>query len=339
MNPINQHTAQVIPFMQDGSYFYKKGIEAYENKQVSRSLHFIRRAIQLEPREPIFLCQLAIVLAEEGNYEEANDWLLKIKNEVDPKMSECYFFLANNQAHTGDFKEAKENLEMYLELDKEGEFREDADALLYLLNVELGIEHNKADSSTPFYSTVLMKLHEGDYAAAEKEAGLIIAEKPEEWETYAMLAEALWKRNKQKKAEQILSDLLTKENPVFFARCQYTMLLHDMDSPEAAAWIESLKHLHPMDRWERYAAGRALYHAEEYEASFAMLKSTVPLDSPVYSHQLAVAAARSGRFQKALRLWGKNKGLPEHRSSRIQQMKDRAREKKMPGEHGSEWLY
>ncbi len=110
MNDVQDNKAEVIPFMQEGSFFYKKGIEAYQNKKVDRSLHYIKKAIQLEPEEPVFLCQMAIVLSEEGDYEASNQWLNKIKNDVDPYMSECYFFLANNQAHTGEFQEAKENV-------------------------------------------------------------------------------------------------------------------------------------------------------------------------------------------------------------------------------------
>lgn len=339
MDHTGRNVGHVIPFMQDGSYFYKRGIEAYQNKHMAKSMQFIKRAIQVEPEEPVFLCQLAIILAEEGDYEASNHWLEKIKNEVDPGMGECYFFLANNQAHSGDFQEAKENLETYMKLDQTGDFQEDADALLYLIEVELGMEHTKADGTNPFNSPVMMKLHEGSFTEAGELAESIIKTKPESWHTQAMLAEAMWRQGEVKKAQKLLRQLLDKDEPDFLARCQYTVLLYETEDKEAARWVESLKNLYPLNRWDRYSAGRALYHVKEYEAAYLLLREAMPLDQPVYIHQLAVTAARCGKYRKARQLWKQAASIKTERQHHFLQMAAKAERSETAGNHRLEWLY
>ncbi|TVP83018.1 MAG: hypothetical protein EA344_10345 [Alkalicoccus sp.] len=338
MNDVRQNKAEVIPFMQEGSFFYKKGIEAYQNKKVDRSLHYIKKAIQLEPEEPVFLCQMAIVLSEEGDYEASNQWLNKIKNDVDPYMSECYFFLANNQAHTGEFQEAKENVETYLEMDPSGDFQEDAESLLLLLESELGSSNKKEDRDDPFYLKAALLLHENKLEEAEEEVRKLIASEPESWDFYALLAETLWKQGKQKKGRQILQDLLLKENPPLSAYCQYTAFLVRTESEQAAEWADMLKQVHPLNSWERYLAGRALYTAREYEAAYQLLKDAVPPDYPVYVHQLAVTASRSGRFERAVQLWNRLARLqPEYRETALE-LAARAEKSLVPEEQDRDWM-
>ncbi|SDO40367.1 tetratricopeptide repeat protein [Alkalicoccus daliensis] len=339
MNQIEQRAGQIIPFMQDGSYFYKKGIEAYEKKEITRAVQLIKRAIQAEPTEPVFLCQLAIVLSEEGEYEASNEWLNKIKEEVDPQMSECYFFLANNQVYTGEFHKAKENLEKYFELDQTGDFQEDADALLYLIDVELGMDQLQIDGTNPFTSPLTMRLHEGEYAQAEELARGIIVNKPASWHTYALLAEALWRQGSAEEAGQILTDLLMKEEPDFTARCQYTIFLYETNDEEAENWIRKLKTLYPLNRWERYVAGRALYFVEEFEAAYSLLREAMPLEQPVYVHQLAVAAAQCGRFHRARKLWNQAAVMESDKQPKFLNLKLKMDAAELAEKHDHEWLY
>lgn len=339
MDHVGKIIGQVVPFARDGSYFYQKGIEAYQNKQITRSKDFIRRAIQIEPEEPVFMCQLAIILSEEGDYEASTHWLQKIKDEVDPMMSECYFFLASNQVQNGDFEAAKENLEVYTELDETGDFQEDADALLYLIEVELGMEHTKSYGNNPFHSPVLMELHEGNYKEAEELARQIIFSKPELLHTNAMLAEAMWKQGKIKKAKKLLISLMEKPAADLFVQSQYTILLFELKSKEAQRWIDNLKQLYPLNRWERYAVGRALYHVAEYDAAYLLLRDAMPLELPVYVHQLAVSSARCGKYRKAQQLWKQAACMESEKQSWFLQLRTKVKESQPAGTHGLEWIY
>lgn len=304
---------QVIPFMQDGGYFYKKGIEAYQNKSISRAIQFFERAIRIEPNEPVFVCQLAIVLSEEGNYEASNEWLYKIKNEIDSSMSECYFFLANNLAHLGEFEQAKINLETYLDIDEDGEFFEDAESLLEMLSNQqdevdslVEIEEDNPEKKVTF--SILKLLNSGEYAEAEEAARQEIAANPEHWNVYVYLAEALMNRDELEEAESILNNLLLKEEPNLLANCQMTVLLHQLNDPETSVRIENLLNLRPMDNLDQYFLARSLYVVGEYRTSYAwynklLLNEYSLLEYSHVKHQWAMLAWHCGDISLSKKIW------------------------------------
>lgn len=325
---------QVIPFMQDGGYFYKKGIEAYQNKSINRAIQFFERAIRIEPDEPVFVCQLAIVLSEEGDYEASNEWLYKIKNEIDSSMSECYFFLANNLAHLGEFEQAKLNLQTYLEIDEEGEFFEDAESLLEMLNHQQDevdsleeIVEERPQQKVNF--SILKLLNSGEYAEAEEEARQEIAVNPEHWNVYVYLAEALINRDQMEEAESILNNLLLKEEPNLLASCQMTVLRQQLNDPQASVWIENLVNLRPMDDWDQYFLARSLYAVGEYRTSYAwytkLLSRYSLFDCSHIKHQWAMVAWHCGDISLSKKIWNDikeqdpaNQAIADERLSQIE---------------------
>ncbi|WP_158282284.1 tetratricopeptide repeat protein [Salipaludibacillus keqinensis] len=313
----SEKKGQVIPFMQDGGYFYKKGIEAYQDKQVDRATSYFERAIRLEPDEPVFMCQLAIVLSEEGNYEASNEWLNKIKDEVDPSMSECYFFMANNMAHLGELEAAKRYIEQYLEMDEEGEFAEDAESLLSMVSNQVDQEAsfedelNSATTDKKINFHIISLLNSGDYPEAEQEARKLIAEDPERWNVYVYLAEALMYQGQSDEAGAILRDLLLKDEPNFLAQCQMTVLLHHTKDPQASVWIENLVDVRPMNDWNSYFLARSLSFLGEYRTAFAWYDKLLKRPSfpklPQLYHQKAVLAWHCGHSGVAKECWKKVK--------------------------------
>ncbi|MFA9559565.1 tetratricopeptide repeat protein [Evansella sp. AB-rgal1] len=300
---------KIIPFLQDGAYFYRKGIEAYQNRQIEQALQYINKAIRIEPEEPVFLCQLAIVLSEKGEFETANDLLQKVITEVDESMAECYFFMANNLAHVGKFELAKLRLNKYLQMDPEGEFAEDAHSLLYMLEEELEfLEDFGTLSNYPSQLEVIVDLiHKGDYDSAEKEARGYLMENPKEWDVYAYLAESLMYQGEMEHAKSILQDLLIKDEPNFLAQCIMTVLLAKEDHNNKDLWIKNLVNLRPIKDWHCYYLAKTLYCVGEYEKSYQWFKKLFQgsqfLKLPAYFHQMAICAWKNGHEEKARGLW------------------------------------
>ena len=133
---LRSEQAKVLSFVPTGEYYFNKGMKAYQRRELKRSLKYLNRAIQLEPLEPMIACQLSIVYTELGEYKRANEILHQIVDQLDPHMTECHYFLANNYAHLGLFKEAYEHVTTYLEKEEHGEFVEDAEDLLDLLEID-----------------------------------------------------------------------------------------------------------------------------------------------------------------------------------------------------------
>ncbi|PSL42767.1 tetratricopeptide repeat protein [Salsuginibacillus halophilus] len=127
---------RVIPFLQNGEYFFKRGVNAYQRQEFERAVKYLKKAIDLRPNEGVFQCQLAAVLADMGQFERSNEWLHHVLDHLNPNMAECYFFLANNYAHQGLFDKAKETATTYLKRSPSGDFEKDAQELLEMLEQE-----------------------------------------------------------------------------------------------------------------------------------------------------------------------------------------------------------
>ncbi|MCD8511762.1 MAG: tetratricopeptide repeat protein [Bacillus sp. (in: Bacteria)] len=303
---------KVIPFLQDGSFFYKKGIEAYQNGHLEQAIIHIERAIRIEPEEPVFYCQLAIVLADKGEYEQANQWLDKILKEMDDSMSEVYFFMANNLAHIGNLESAKLHLKQYLEMDPDGEFAEDAESFLMMLD-EDGVlyEGFKACEPTPT-EAIVDHLNKGNFQWAEKEARGYLIEHPKEWDIYAYLAESLMGQGEMEQAKSILKDLLIKESN-FLAQCNMTLLLAKEGHKDNQIWVNNLKDLRPMKDWHCYYLAKTLFFLGEYERSYRWFRKLSRGSDfrklPAYYHQMAIVAWKTGNETKARELFERTEQL------------------------------
>lgn len=303
---------KVIPFLQDGSFYYKKGIEAYQSGQLDQSIVHIERAIRIEPEEPVFFCQLAIVLAEKGDFQRANQCLDKILKEMDESMSEVYFFMANNLAHLGKFDSAKLHLKQYLQQEPDGEFAEDAESLLMMLEEE-GLLMEGFHSAEPTAAeTIVDLLNKGNFQWAEKEARGYLMENPKEWDVYAYLAESLMGQGEMENAKSILKDLLIKESN-FLAQCNMTLLLVKENHKEKDMWVKNLIDLRPMKDWHCYYLAKTLFFLGEYDRSYRwfhkLSKGSDFRKFPAYFHQMAIVAWKNGNKAKAMELFRRTEQL------------------------------
>ncbi|TMW72418.1 tetratricopeptide repeat protein [Alteribacter natronophilus] len=312
MRNINkQKTGQVLPFWQDGAYYYKKGIEAYQNRNTGQALQYIRRAVRIEPEEPVFLCQLAIVLAEKGQFDEANEWLEKVINDLDENMAECYFFLANNLAHAGEFDTAVKHLHTYLRLDPKGDFAEDAATLLEMLEDEEEELEETEETEEQLAQSRMERaadlLDRGRYEEAERELTTSLSEEPTQWELYAYMAEAMHAQGETEQAMKILSDLLEKEEAGFMARCNAAVFLKNAGDSRWEMLAEGLKIARPVNDWHSYHLAKTWFHLGESERAFEWFNRLSRRHTfskrPRFYHQMAVAAWMNGKVTKAAELF------------------------------------
>ena len=131
MNKQRNERGRLIPFTQNAEYFFQRALTYYHQNNLYKAKKLLLRAIKIDNEEPSYICQLAAVLAELGEFTKSNEWLHYVLNEVDPSLTECYFFLANNYAYLGQFEKAQEEALYYLELDPEGDFAEDAEPYFF----------------------------------------------------------------------------------------------------------------------------------------------------------------------------------------------------------------
>lgn len=135
MNKQNKNENKLLPFIPEGEFYFAKGIEAFQKHKFDISLKWLKKAIETEPNNPLYNCQLSIIYTEIGKYHAANQLLnhvLETSHYVD-----CYYLLANNYAHLGLLNDSKKYAERYLEEESDGEFNDEAYMLLELIDFDM----------------------------------------------------------------------------------------------------------------------------------------------------------------------------------------------------------
>ena len=94
-----------MSFNPTGEYYFTLGLKAFQRREFQKAIKYLKRAMNLEPGEPMIVCQLAIIYTEIGEFHQSNELLHSILEELDEEMVECHYFLANNYAHLGYFKD------------------------------------------------------------------------------------------------------------------------------------------------------------------------------------------------------------------------------------------
>ncbi|WP_035722836.1 tetratricopeptide repeat protein [Gracilibacillus boraciitolerans] len=135
MQNLNQIEGNIIPFIPEGGDFYfKKGVEAYQKQKFDLSLKWLQKALSEKPENPLYQCQTSIVYTEIGSYHIANQMLTKVLSKYGDEYIDCYYLIANNYAHLGLLQDATKYAQLYLEKGDNGEFHQEAEELLELLD-------------------------------------------------------------------------------------------------------------------------------------------------------------------------------------------------------------
>ncbi|MBS4190339.1 tetratricopeptide repeat protein [Bacillus sp. FJAT-49705] len=304
---------KLLLFNPTGEYYFSKGLKAYHKRDLYKAKKYLQRAIQLEPDESMIVCQLAVIHSEMGDYQQANRLLHRIIEELDADMVECHYFLANNYAHLGFFKDAYHHANLYLELDEDGEFADDTFDLLELLTMEaeeLDEEPYEQDDLITKQEHARELLESGHFPKAVEILNSVIDEYPEYWSAYNNLALAYFYLGEIQKAADIL-DKVFEENPGnLHALCnKLVFAFYERDYKEVKALKEVLKKVNPLSIEHQFKLGATFALIGEYDAAFLWLrrlqKKGFDGDGAFY-YWLSYAAYFTGREKIAKSAWEKS---------------------------------
>jgi tetratricopeptide (TPR) repeat protein len=303
---------KVLSFLPTGEYYFTKGLKAYHRRDLMKAKKYLQRAMQLEPGEPMITCQLAIIGAELGEYENSNRLLHLILEELNEEMADCHYFLANNYAHMGFFKDAFQHAKLYLELEPNGDFIEDTEDLLELLTMEsdeFDEELYEQDDLIVKQEQAREHLESGYFQKAIELLNSVINEYPEYWSAYNNLALAYFYLGESKKAEKILMDVLDRNPGNLHALCNLLVFAHYLKkTKKAKRLIDTLKRVQPMFTEHQFKLGATFALVGEYEQAYTLLKNLYKIgfdgDGPFY-YWLTYAAYFTGHEQFARNVWKK----------------------------------
>jgi tetratricopeptide (TPR) repeat protein len=129
--------SKVIPLTMDATFFYEKAVKSLDRYRYDKALKYFGKAVEYDPNNPVNHCSMAGVLSELGQYAESNRLLKQIVERIDPSMTECYFYMANNFANMEDYEAAEAALAQYLEQDAQGYYMDESEEMMEWLSLEL----------------------------------------------------------------------------------------------------------------------------------------------------------------------------------------------------------
>ncbi|MDF2904141.1 MAG: hypothetical protein K0S25_1779 [Bacillus sp. (in: firmicutes)] len=303
--------AKILSFVPTAEYYFSKGIKAYNRRDFHKAKKYFLRALQLEPGEPMITCQLAVLHTEMGDYQQSNRLLHSILEELDEELYECHYFLANNYAHLGLFKDAYHHANSYLQLEPFGEFLEDTEELLELLTLE--VEDEDDDGFYEHDDLIVQQeqardlLESGHFPKAIEVLNSIIDNYPEYWSAYNNLALAYFYLGEAEKAFEILNDVLQKNPGNLHAMCnRLVFAYYQQDLSEVNHLKAVLEKIKPLLVDHQYKLGTTFALIKEYELAYTWLrklqKQGYDGESAFY-YWLAYACYFTGHEQAASNAW------------------------------------
>ena len=176
-------------------------------------------------------------------------------------MTECHYYLANNYAHLGMFKEAYHHAVTYLELDEDLIFAEDAEDLLDLLRLEdeeLAGEFYRQDDLIAKNERARELLQAGRLTEVVDLLESLVQDFPEYWSAYNNLALAYFYLGEKKKADAILNHILEKNPGNLHALCNKLIFAYyNRDFAAVRFYRERLVKVKPMLVEQQYKLGRS----------------------------------------------------------------------------------
>jgi Tfp pilus assembly protein PilF len=269
--------AQVVPFLQDGQYYYNKGLKAYREQNYQKASKYLQKAVELQPKDSRMLSQLATIYTDMGKYSQSNELLSYILDEVDKELTECHYFMANNYAHLGLFQEAYKCATEYANKEPYGEFIEENEDLIDLITIE-------DDGDEPFLKDpddLILKqdaaktlLENSQFEEAILLLEEIVVEYPEFWSAHNNLSLAYFYVGEVDKAKEYLQTVLQRNPGNLHAYCNLLVFYYyERQDEKVEELAKTLSTVHPLLYEHRYKLGATFALVGYYPLAYKWLRS------------------------------------------------------------------
>ncbi|PZT55724.1 tetratricopeptide repeat protein [Paenibacillus silvae] len=306
------HLANIIPIHLDASFFFERAVRSLDRNHVDKALKYFRKAVEYEPDNPVNHCNMAGILSEKGDYEASNTILAHVLDVVDPSMTECYFYMANNYANMDRFEEAERALVTYLEEDPQGQFMTEAEEMMELLYYELDrpakLNRIKSRKGVVEHDQARELLEEGKFAQAAELLEGMSSEYPDYLAARNNLALAYYYMGLFLKAKETIAEVLEQEPGNLHALCNLAIFHQNENrTDQVLLLIKKLRVLVPFEHEQVYKLATTMGILGQHDAAYThfrrLLKYEETAADPALAHYAAVAAYNTERYDIAERLW------------------------------------
>ncbi|SCW69013.1 Tetratricopeptide repeat-containing protein [Paenibacillus tianmuensis] len=305
-------STNVVPMKMDATFFFEKAVQSLDRYHYDKALKYFRRAAEYEPENPVNHCNLAGLLSEMGNYEESNRILQHVLDRIDPTMTECYFYMANNFANMENYESAEKAIIHYLENDLTGQFLEESEEMMELLSYELDrpakLSTIKSREGLFDHDRARSMLEEGKFSEAVRLLENIISKHSDFMAARNNLALAYYYMGHFDKSVDMIRQVLEMEPGNLHALCNLAIFYqHFGDRESLAELLEVLRKTYPFHQDHVFKLATTMGILSEHEKAFRLFKRLLKTGEagldPCLFHYTAVAAYNTGRYEEAQRQW------------------------------------
>lgn len=310
----SQHEPKVISLQMNANFFFERAVRSLDRFHYEKALKYFRRAVEYEPDNPINYCNMAGILSELGQYSESNEILQNIVDRIEPRMTECYFYMANNYANMEDYEAAERALAHYLEHDRSGQYLEEAHEMIELLSYELErpfkLRTIKSREGLFEHDKARMLLEQGKFTEAAHRLEKLVRKHPDLLAARNNLALAYYYIGEFERSIREIREVLRVDPGNVHALCNLAIFCqHFGDRKDLARLVDRLKRICPFYEEHLFKLATTMGILQEHETAYKhfkrLLKSGWDMEDPCVYHYTAVAAYNTGRVEEARRLWDK----------------------------------
>jgi tetratricopeptide (TPR) repeat protein len=303
---------KIIPLTMDATFFYEKAVKSLDRYRYDQALKYFRKAVEYDPNNPVNHCSMAGVLSEMGQYAESNRMLKQIVERIDPSMTECYFYMANNFANMEDYEAAETALAQYLEQDDQGYYLDESEEMMEWLSLELDrpmkVKKIKSQAGLYEHDRARALLEEGRFAEAIRLLEKLVKQHPEFLAAYNNLALAYFYVGQAQEALYCVQRVLDLDPGNLHAICNMAIFYqHAGDQESLEQLLNSLRKTVPYHHEHVFKLATTLgvlgYHELALQHFHRLLKTEAGKVDACLFHYAAVAQYNSRNYTAARNLW------------------------------------
>ncbi|RPF54390.1 tetratricopeptide repeat protein [Aquisalibacillus elongatus] len=311
----------ILNYRNDGDFYFSYGIKAFKEKRFDKAEKWFLKSLEYKPDNPLYLSQISVLYTEIGQYQKANDWLQRVVDVHGKDYPDCYYLLANNYAHLGLFYEAQKYAHKYLEHSQDGDFKEEVNQLVEMLdylskeeNIEDDFELEELDEIIIYQETAFYYLEHEKWDEALEILEEMMTFYPEYTSSKHEYAFALFQKGDCDEAIALEEAWFEQDETNLYSRMNLVYFYYKIGKKQAfMELLPTLNNVYPTLEQQKLKLAVTLARVGEYNQAFRRFKrvdSMQVANYMSYFYWYSKVLFENGKTQFGEKIW--KKGLNKH---------------------------
>lgn len=309
----------VIPFERGAQFYFDLSYKHQQTGRLKTALRYIEKAVRIKPNDSFMQFNYAGLLAELGHIEHSSEVLLNIVNNIDPDYDECYFGLGCNYLQLQKIKKSVEYFEKYVDLAPFGDFVEEAENLIEMLNMIKDANNDLDDEELEKIYKIeedgIKFLERREYEKALKNFDEVVKKLPNAIPAKNNLSLTNYYLGKIDKAIEIAQEVIEYEPLNIHANCNLCIYYNKLGINNLLErHIRIIRKLHSDNEDYAYKIADTFGCLNRQKEAYRAYKRLLRFDdqNPQYIHYAAIAAYNCKKYNEAMNIWERLKEVDKN---------------------------